>query len=193
MKSYEGTTLRLCHEREESRNAIASINSWLEYDSQQMTRTALAVLALSVGLTAVASADKDCTKTGSGKCCTETKFGRCFFVHGRYAIYVENNGIWGIGQNASTRTSRRCGQPIECHRYRELHSNRYIATLGPDCGHQEERTPRLLPHEEKTPHDLLMFPIPAPLALSSASERRPDRPSRAQFKIPCPQHSGLWV
>ena len=44
------------------------------------------------------AADKDCTKTGSGKCCAETQFGKCFAVHGRYAVYVENNRIWVIGE-----------------------------------------------------------------------------------------------
>jgi len=29
--------------------------------------------------------------------CTEAKVGKCFTVHGRYAIYAENNGIWVIG------------------------------------------------------------------------------------------------
>jgi len=63
-----------------------------------MIRTALVVLATLVALTVAASADKDCSKTGSGKCCTETSFGKCFSVHGRYAIYVENNGIWAISE-----------------------------------------------------------------------------------------------
>jgi hypothetical protein len=63
-----------------------------------MTRTALAVLAIVVALTVAALADKNCSTTGSGKCCTETSFGKCFSVHGRYAIYVENNGIWAISQ-----------------------------------------------------------------------------------------------
>jgi len=63
-----------------------------------MIHRALVVLAIVVMLTAAAFADKDCSKTGSGKCCTETSFGKCFSVHGRYAIYVENNGIWAISQ-----------------------------------------------------------------------------------------------
>lgn len=29
--------------------------------------------------------------------CKETNFGKCYSVHGRYAIYVQNNGIWVIG------------------------------------------------------------------------------------------------
>jgi hypothetical protein len=31
--------------------------------------------------------------------CTESQAGKCFKVHGRYAIYVENNGIWVMGTN----------------------------------------------------------------------------------------------
>jgi len=62
-----------------------------------MIRAALLVLATLV-LTAAATADKDCSKTGSGKCCTQTSFGKCFSVRGRYAIYVENNGIWSISE-----------------------------------------------------------------------------------------------
>ena len=63
-----------------------------------MTRPSLIIFAVLVGLTAGAFAGKDCTKTGSGQCCTETRFGNCFSVHGWYAIYVENNGIWVISQ-----------------------------------------------------------------------------------------------
>jgi len=63
-----------------------------------MTRTALITIAIMVTLTPVVFADKDCSKTGSGKCCVETSVGKCFSVHGRYAIYVENNGIWAISQ-----------------------------------------------------------------------------------------------
>jgi len=63
-----------------------------------MAARLLIVFAVFVGLAVSAAADKDCTKTGSGTCCTEAKFGKCFSVHGRYAIYVENNGIWAIGE-----------------------------------------------------------------------------------------------
>jgi len=35
--------------------------------------------------------------TGAGQCCQATRYGACFKVHGRYGIYVENNGIWIIG------------------------------------------------------------------------------------------------
>src|SRR5882724_5150225 len=70
-----------------------------------MTRTALAAVALLVSLTASAFADKDCSKTGSGKCCEEASYGKCFVVHGRYAVYVENNGIWVISQKRLLRTA----------------------------------------------------------------------------------------
>jgi hypothetical protein len=70
-----------------------------------MTRTTLAVAALFVSLTSAAFADKDCSKTGSGKCCTDAIYGKCFSVHGRYAVYVENNGIWVISQKRLLRTA----------------------------------------------------------------------------------------
>src|ERR1019366_796671 len=60
---------------------------------------------------------------------------------------------------ANTMTSRRCNKFIQCHKYRKLHSYPCICDLGTDSEHQEDCTPRLLPHEGKTPHDLLRFPI----------------------------------
>src|SRR5271169_1806983 len=63
-----------------------------------MTRTVLIAFAIVVTLTPAVVAAEDCSKTGSGTCCAETSFGKCFSLHGRYAIYVENNGIWAISQ-----------------------------------------------------------------------------------------------
>jgi hypothetical protein len=63
-----------------------------------MIPKALIAFAMAVTLTPALFADKDCRKTGSGKCCGETSLGKCFSVHGRYAIYVENNGIWFIAE-----------------------------------------------------------------------------------------------
>jgi hypothetical protein len=41
-----------------------------------------------------AAAAQNCGPTGSGACCVAKAAGQCFTVHGRYGIYVENNGIW---------------------------------------------------------------------------------------------------
>jgi len=70
-----------------------------------MTARSLIIFVAFVGLTVGAAADKDCTKTGSGKCCAETQFGKCFAVHGRYAVYVKNNGIWVIGEKRLVTTA----------------------------------------------------------------------------------------
>ncbi len=59
-------------------------------------RTLLIVFLIVIaGLSTVHA--QDCRGTGSGSCCHPTQYGKCFKVHGRYAIYVENNGIWMIG------------------------------------------------------------------------------------------------
>jgi hypothetical protein len=48
---------------------------------------------------------RDSAEQGSGKFCTQKEFGGCFTVHGRYAIYVEANGIWVIGTKHLLRTA----------------------------------------------------------------------------------------
>jgi hypothetical protein len=53
----------------------------------------LAVLTVILPFNSPAS---DNAQTGSGKFCTQTRFGACRVVHGRYGIYVENNGIFDI-------------------------------------------------------------------------------------------------
>jgi hypothetical protein len=62
-----------------------------------MKRLALVILAVLVvtgsSNRSLAQADK---RTGSGECCRQTSFGVCRNVHGRYGIYVENNGIVDI-------------------------------------------------------------------------------------------------
>jgi len=40
------------------------------------------------------SGAQSCSPSGAGECCAEKTAGQCFEVHGRYGIYVENNGIW---------------------------------------------------------------------------------------------------
>jgi hypothetical protein len=40
---------------------------------------------------------QEINSTGSGAQCVQRDAGRCFDVRGRYAIYVENNGIWVVG------------------------------------------------------------------------------------------------
>jgi hypothetical protein len=62
-----------------------------------MLRAALTLIVISLSVPSWASDD---AKTRSGSRCTETRFGACRVVHGRYGIYVEANGIWDI------RTSR---------------------------------------------------------------------------------------
>jgi hypothetical protein len=52
-----------------------------------LVRISLVLILSSILMTTKATAEE----------CTETKVGGCFSVHGRYAIYVENNGIWVIG------------------------------------------------------------------------------------------------
>jgi hypothetical protein len=42
---------------------------------------------------------------GPGGECTETTFGRCFSVHGRYAIYANADGIWIVGTKRVLRTT----------------------------------------------------------------------------------------
>ena len=54
------------------------------------------VVAGTLLLLSVSSMLSDSAKTGSGNKCTQTPFGECRVVHGRYGIYVENNGIWDI-------------------------------------------------------------------------------------------------
>ena len=44
----------------------------------------------------IAQSNKPCNPQGSGQCCVATTIGSCFALHGRYGIYVENNGIWSI-------------------------------------------------------------------------------------------------
>jgi len=58
-----------------------------------ITRCRLVLILIALSASSSAS---DNAKTGSGSYCTQTRFGACRIVHGRYGIYVENNGIWDI-------------------------------------------------------------------------------------------------
>lgn len=53
-----------------------------------MTVRPILFLTLLVGLTTGVARANDCS---------ETKLGKCYFLHGRYTINVQNNGIWVIG------------------------------------------------------------------------------------------------
>jgi len=59
-----------------------------------MPQRTLSILFLLATLSTVALVAQNCPGTGAGSCCTAKETGQCFKVHGKYAIYVENNGIW---------------------------------------------------------------------------------------------------
>ncbi len=58
-----------------------------------MRRAILTLFAIGLSVSSWASDD---AKTRSGSYCTQTRFGACRVVRGRYGIYVEANGIWDI-------------------------------------------------------------------------------------------------
>ncbi len=67
-----------------------------------MRRVILTLIA--IGLSSLSCAS-DNAKIGSGSYCTQTRFGACRVVHGRYGIYVEANGIWDIHRSRLLTTS----------------------------------------------------------------------------------------
>lgn len=60
---------------------------------KNLTRATVILVIFLATSTTIGSSAQDDARTGAGQYCKQTSYGPCRTIHGRYGIYVENNGI----------------------------------------------------------------------------------------------------